>query len=77
MNTAGYDEFITSAIAPVEAVSNRRSKDPGTNYRGENGASIQRALERCVWCGAETQLYNNGQPTCPSCCDILKAKATG
>ena len=75
MNPYGFDEFITSAIAPVEAASNCRSKNPGTNYRGEN--TIPRVMERCASCGAETQLYYNGQPICPRCCDTLVANTAG
>jgi len=75
MNTTGYDEFITSAIAPAEAASNRRRTNPGTNYREENAASIQTVMDRCAWCGAETQLYYNGQPMCPRCCDSQQANA--
>ena len=31
-------------------------------------------MERCISCGVETQLYYNGQPMCPSCCDAFEAR---
>ena len=34
-------------------------------------------MDRCIWCGLETDLYLNGQPMCPRCCDALEEQRDG
>ncbi len=76
MNPDSSVSSTASAISPVAGQTGER-KNPGRNYRKENtvshGVNKLTNVERCVLCGAETQLYNNGQPMCPKCCDSLEA----
>lgn len=30
-------------------------------------------VEACIYCGAETKLYDNGRPVCVACADRLEA----
>ena len=34
-------------------------------------------MDRCILCGVETELYLNGQPVCPRCCDALQEERAG